>query len=470
MTRRSPVRPLLTIVVALVLLLVPAVPSLPNAWALSIDEELIMGKQFLAEIKKHNVLLEDDYAEGYINSLGQYLLRAVKTRPFPFRFHIIKDNTLNAFSAPGGQIFFYSGLIEIMDNCDMLAGVMAHEIGHSTARHLSQRIDQNKKISLATLAGILAGAFLGGVAANALITGSVAAGIQAQLHYSREDERQADQLGFKYVTADGFIPSALTRALKKISQGNWMDTSKMPPYLLTHPTGPERMANLDSMAKQYKPGPPTAQVRRFRASFPVFKTVIRATCLDPYEAERFFQEALKRNPGEVLPHLGLGIVYMKRSEYSAAEDHLRTALRHAPHSLLILRTLGKVYQLEGKDRDAITTLKQALSLKHDDPDTLFRLALSHEDLEEYDDAIGILRRLASFRPTRKEVYYHLGISYGRLNKLALAHFNFGRYFKAGGEMQKASFHFRKAQELAQGDPSLLREISKSMEKPRKRPK
>ena len=140
MTRRSPVRPLLTIVVALVLLLVPAVPSLPNAWALSIDEELILGKKFLAEIQKHNVLLEDDYANEYINNLGQYLLRSVKTRPFPFHFHIIKDNTLNAFSAPGGQIFFYSGLIEIMDNCDMLAGVMAHEIGHSTARHLSKRI------------------------------------------------------------------------------------------------------------------------------------------------------------------------------------------------------------------------------------------------------------------------------------------------------------------------------------------
>jgi len=472
MTRGSPVRPLLTIVVALVLLLVPAVPSLPNAWALSIDEELILGKKFLAEIQKHNVLLEDDYANEYINNLGQYLLRSVKTRPFPFHFHIIKDNTLNAFSAPGGQIFFYSGLIEIMDNCDMLAGVMAHEIGHSTARHLSKRIEQNKKISLATMAGILAGAFLGGVAANALITGSMAAGIQAQLHYSREDERQADQLGFRYATAAGFVPSALTEALKKISRGNWMDTSKMPPYLLTHPTGPERMANLDSMAQQqqYKPTVPTAEVKRFRVSFPAFKTVIRATCVDSYDAERFFQEALKRNPGALMPHFGLGIVYMKRSEYSAAEDHLKSALRYRPHSLLILRTLGKVYQLEGKDRDAITTLKQALSLKHDDPDTLFRLALSHEDLEEYDEAIGILRRLASFRPTRKEVYYHLGISYGRLNKLALAHFNFGRYFKAGGEMQKASFHFRKAQELAQGDPSLLREISKSMEKPRKRPK
>ena len=470
MMSKKPVSSIVALAVALALLLVPAGPFFRNAHALSIDEELVLGKKFLAEIHKHNVLLEDDYANQYINSLGQYLLRSLETRPFPFHFHIIKDNTLNAFSAPGGQIFFYSGLIETMDNCDMLAGVLAHEIGHSTARHLSKRIEQNKKISLATLAGILAGAFLGGVAANALITGSMAAGIQAQLHYSREDERQADQLGFKYATAAGFIPSALTGALKKISQGNWIDMSKMPPYLLTHPTGPERMANLDSMAQQqqYKPAVTTAEVKRFRASFPVFKTVIRATCVDPHDAEKFFQEALKRNPGAVLPHLGLGIVSMNTSEYAAAEDHLKKALLKAPHSLLILRTLGKVYQLEGKDRDAIAVLKQALTLKHDDPVALFTLALSYEGLEKYNEAISVLRRLDSYTPTKKEVYYHLGISYGRLNRLALAHFNFARYFKALGERQKAGFHFKKARELAQGDPALMREISKAMGKSHKK--
>ena len=453
------------LMMVLALLLAPFAPFQSDARALSIDEEQALGKKFLAEIQKREVILDDDFANRYINSLGQYLLQSVKTKPFPFYFHIIKDSTINAFSAPGGQIFFYSGLIELMDNCDMLAGVMAHEIGHSTARHLSESIEQNKKIGLATLAGILAGAFLGGgAAASALITGSMAAGIQAQLHYSREDERQADQLGFKYATAAGFVPSALTAALKKISQGDWMDASKTPPYLLTHPTDSERMANLDSMATKYKPVPPSDQVRRFRALFPLFKTVVTATCLDSYEAERLFQEALKRHPDSFTPHLGLGIVYMDRSEYSSAELHLKKALQERPGSVLILKTMGRLYQLEGKAGEAVTVLKRALEINGEDSDTLFALALSYEDLEKYTQAIEILRRLASFRPTRKEVYYHLGISYGRLNRLALAHFNFGRYFMASGEQQKAEFHFRKAKELAQGDPALLRQIAEFMKK------
>jgi len=454
---------------ALLMVSVSLVLSLPflfhsSAFALSIQEETVLGKKFLAEIRKHHELLDDDYANNYINALGQYLLKAVKTKPFPFHFHIIKDNALNAFSAPGGQIFFYSGLIEAMDTCDMLAGVMAHEIGHSTARHLSQRIEQNKKISLATMAGILAGIFIGGgAAANALITGSVAAGIQTQLHYSREDERQADQLGFKYATAAGFAPSGLIRALKKITQGNWTDSGKIPPYLLTHPTGPERMANLDSMASSYKPGGggEKKEAEHFTAIFPLFKTLVRATCLDSYEAEREFSEALKRDPTAPMPNFGLGIVYMRRSEYAAAESHLKKALEKRPRSLLILRTLGKVYQMEGRDREAIAALKKALTLNDEDSVTLFTLALSYEDLEKYDKAISILRRLASFKPTNKQVYYHLGLSYGRQNRLALAHYYFGRYFKASGEFQKARFHFRKAKELAQGDTHLIEKIRKA---------
>jgi predicted Zn-dependent protease len=453
------------LMMVLALLLAPLAPLQSDARALSIDEEQALGKKFLAEIQKREVILDNDYADRYINSLGQYLLQSVKTKPFPFHFHIIKDGTINAFSAPGGQIFFYSGLIELMDNCDMLAGVMAHEIGHSTARHISQTIEQNKKIGLATLAGILAGAFLGGgAAASALITGSMAAGIQAQLHYSREDERQADQLGFKYATEAGFVPSALTMALKKISQGSWADTSEVPPYLLTHPIDAERMANLDSMATHYKPRPPSDEVRRFRALFPLFKTVVMATCLDPDEAERTFQEALKRHPDSFTPHLGLGIVYMDESEFPSAELHLNKALQEKPGSVLILKTLGRLYQLEGKPGEAITVLKKALEVNGDDPDALFALALSYEDLEKYDQAIEILRRLAAFSPTKKEVYYHLGISYGRLSRLARAHFYFGRYFMATGEWQKAEFHFNKAKELAQGDPALLRKISEFMKK------
>jgi predicted Zn-dependent protease len=430
--------------------------------ALSIEEETVLGQKFLAEIKKHYEVLDNDYANAFINDLGQYLTGALKTKPFPFHFYIIKDSSLNAFSAPGGLIFFYSGLIDTMDNCDMLAAVMAHEIGHSAARHLSHRVEQNTKIGLATMAGILAGVLIGGgAAASALITGSMAAGIQAQLHYSREDERQADQLGFRYSTECGFSPQGLIEALKKIEQGSWMGSGKTPPYLLTHPTGPERMANIDSMVKQYSAVPVKKEADHFRTLFPIFKTVVRAVSIDPDEAEREFLEDLKHAPTSPMAHLGLGMVYEAQSEYGEAISQLKKALEQRPDSVLILRTLGKNYQLAGKDREAIRILKKALTLKNEDTTSLFTLALSYENLESYQKAIALLKRLASLEPSRNEIYYHLGISYGRQNRLALAHYNFGLYFKALGELQKARFHFQKAKELAQNDSGLLEKIRKA---------
>ena len=117
----------------------------------------------------------------YINDLGQYITRALETKPFPFQFYLVKDNTLNAFAGPGGHIFFYSGLIDMMDDVDELAAVMSHEIGHVSARHLSNRIEQNKTMAIAVLAGMLAGALMGGKAGGAIATGTMAAGIQKQL-------------------------------------------------------------------------------------------------------------------------------------------------------------------------------------------------------------------------------------------------------------------------------------------------
>jgi len=132
-------------------------PLVSNASALSIEDERKMGEEFMAQVVAQLELVNDPFANQYINDLGHYLIEPLETRSFPFHFYIIRDNTLNAFAAPGGHIFVFSGLIEAMDTVDELAAVICHEIGHISARHLAKRIEQSKTIGLATLAGILAG-------------------------------------------------------------------------------------------------------------------------------------------------------------------------------------------------------------------------------------------------------------------------------------------------------------------------
>jgi len=436
----------------------------PSAFALSLEEETQMGQEFVAQIKRHFNLAGDDFANQFINDLGHYLIRPLEVTYFPFRFYIIKDNTLNAFAGPGGHIFIFSGLIDVMDGIDELSAVISHEIGHISARHLAHRIEQGKKIGIGTMAGILAGVLLGGgPLAGALITGSMAAGLQAQLHYSRSDERQADQLGYKYMTAAGFDPAGMITTLRKIERGSLLGTDKMPPYLMTHPSGPERMSNLDTMLSQYSPGPAPKEAAYFSALFPFFKTTVLAISLDPNEAEERFKGTLKKGPDSYLSHYGLGVVFLKKLEYPLAIHHLKKALEEKPGFVPILTKLGEAYQKNGQDDKALSLLEEAVKLNDRDRTALFHLGLCYERSGAYQKAIHLYERVASFHPVKPELYYHLGLCYGKQGRLALAHYNLGLYSQVLGQKEKARFHFQKAEELSGRDPRLRKKIHEAME-------
>ena len=455
-------RRLITLTCILTFLLCASPPLIRDASALSIEDERKMGEEFLAQALAQFQLVEDPFANQFINDLGHYLLAPLETKNFPFHFYLIKDNTLNAFAAPGGHIFIFSGLIEAMDNIDELAAVICHEIGHISARHLSKRIEQSKNIGIATLAGILAGMLLGGEAAGAIITGTLAAGMQAQLHFSREDERQADQLSYKYMEPASFDPAGMIRALNKIQKGSWLGTGKIPAYLLTHPTGPERMANLEALLSSYTPRPVTEEAALLTGRFPAFKTVIGASTLDSRDAQRLFDRKIAENPDNPLPYFGLGIVYMEEGRYDEAVRELEKALQGKPDFIPILRTLGEAYQMNGLDQKALTILNRALELNHRDVATLYLVGITYENLGKNNKALRIFERLSYLKPVRFDVYYHLGLCYGRENKLALAHYNFGRYFKRLGQTRKAQFHFQKAKGLAGNNPVLQKKIIREM--------
>lgn len=432
-----------------------------GAYDLSIEEERAAGEEFLIDIRKKFQIIGDDYLNSYINELGQYLLKSLETKPFSFHFYLIQENTLNGFAGPGGHIFLFSGLIETMDQVDELAAVICHEIGHVSARHLAQRLEQSKKIGMATMASVLAAVLVGGKAGGAILSGSMAAGMQASLHYSREDERQADQLGFKYMEASGYHPSGMIQVLKKLQMGQWGGTDDIPPYLLTHPVGPERISRIEIMLENYTEKLQSPEASRLSDDFPVFKTILRARYLDPYEAERLFSMDLRKDPQSGLAHLGLGIVWNRRSEYGKAVEHLEAALELLPGVVSVLSHLGEAYQLQGRDREAIRVLNKALEVNSRDKTSLSLLAASYQNLEDYSKAIRLYERLSAMKPVKDEVFYNLGVAYGRQNHLDLAHYNFGLFFQRQKNKKKALFHFEKAEDFARGNPGMKEKIRKA---------
>lgn len=221
------------------------------------------------------------------------------------------------------------------------------------------------------------------------------------------------------------------------------------------------MSNVEIMMTHYTRKPENRKAAKFRRLFPFFKTVLRAKYMEPREAERLFKRALEKDPDSTMAHLGLGIVWKERSEYDLAVDHFQEALKGQPDSLLVLKNLGEAYQLKGQNGEAIGVLEKVLKIDDRDKSALFLLAMSYQNLEEYPKAVRLYERLTSMQPVKEEVFYNLGVSYGRQNKLALAHYNFGLYFKKLGKEQKAGFHFQKAKDLSNNDPALRRRIQKA---------
>ena len=431
-----------------------------QALALSIKDETELGDKFYAAMTRQYDLMEDEFAKQYITDLGNYLTDSIETRPFPFNFYIIKDNNLNAFAGPGGHIFVYAGLIYAMGEIDELAAVLCHEVGHVTQRHLSERIEQGKKIGLATMAGMLAGALIGGEAASTIALGSVAAGIQTQLSYSRDDERDADQLSHEYMNMAGFDPSGMVGALTKLQQGNWIGTDGIPPYLLTHPGGAERMANIESLLRTHPFETTGGNTDKFRQLFPLFKTVVRAKSLDPPEAERVFRLELEKAPDSAMAHFGVGIALKERAYYEQAITHFLRALNELPANVPVLRCLAETYQFMGQNPKAIEILEKALKENPHDRASLYLVAVSYQNMEEYKEAGRVYERLVVMAPVKDEVFYNLGIVYGRQDKLGLAHYNFGIYSKRLKQRNEADFHFKKAEEFSKRNPGLIKKIKK----------
>ena len=155
--------------------------------AFTIGEERELGEKLLYAVRATFPIVGDPDIHQYINELGSEVLAVSGAQFFDYRFYVVRSDQFNAFAAPSGLIFFYTKLIESMNSEDELVSVLAHEIGHVVKRHLASRMQKGKIINFATMGLALASIAFGGggAAAQALLTGSLAAGQSAQGSRSR---------------------------------------------------------------------------------------------------------------------------------------------------------------------------------------------------------------------------------------------------------------------------------------------
>ena len=186
----------------------------------------------------------------YLSGLGKDVLGVAGLQYFEYRFYIIKDKEFNAFAAPSGMVFFYSGLVGSMMNEDELVSVLAHEIGHVVKRHLAGRLEKGMFVNVASIALALGALALGGGAATqAIMTGSLAAGQSVNLHFSRKDEEEADLLAYGWMKELHRNPEGQKTMLDTMRRVSRYRSEKLPQYLLTHPNPEDRLNYVEALIK-----------------------------------------------------------------------------------------------------------------------------------------------------------------------------------------------------------------------------
>jgi predicted Zn-dependent protease len=223
------------------------------------EQEQEIGKQASKEVAAAFGIYRDPKLQRYVEEVGQRVLeeshlrrRATdeQFRRTPITFSILDSPTVNAMAIPGGHIYATRGLLAHLNSEDQLAVVLAHEIGHITARHAARRAWQEQLGQGLLLGGAILGQVFGLPAQQLLNLGGTAAQL-IFLRYSREDELEADRLSVEYSSLAGYDPVEATGFFRALSQMQEREGAGLPNFLSTHPNPGDRVQQIKELAAEW---------------------------------------------------------------------------------------------------------------------------------------------------------------------------------------------------------------------------
>jgi Putative Zn-dependent protease, contains TPR repeats len=408
----------------------------------TIDDEKKLGKEFYDKLEKNHFLLENKQLNNYISRIGNLVLAQSQKAPFDFHFLILNSSAINAFATPGGYIYIHKGLINAVENEAELAGVIAHEIGHANARHVASIIEKSQKLNIATLAAIIAGAFLGGggEATAAIAAFSVAGASSLTLKFMREHEEEADRLGINYLANAGYYPAAMVDFLKVIKKYEFLSKT-IPSYLLTHPGTDDRIFYLDSLIlTQYR----QRGAKNIIGNLSRMQTLIPLNEADLNARQRQLAEALTKEPKNVDLLYALASTEDDLDQTSLALEHLQNALSLSPRDEDVLKNIGLIYLKMGKIDQAKIYLQRAANINSNNDEITFALGNTYFATGSYQNALDNYLQLKDKALDDNDINYHIAMAYGKLNNQGESHYYFGLHFKKSKKKESALFHFKEA--------------------------
>jgi len=418
-------------------------------------QERKLGEAIVRQIRASGGYMEDAEVNDYLNEIGNRLVTATRDVRQDFLFFAVPDPGINAFALPGGYIGVNTGTILLAQTESQLASVLAHEISHVTQHHVTRGMASQQNVLLTTLAGLAmaiiaskAGGSQSGQATSAAIAGTQALAAQQQINFTRENEFEADRVGFSRLVAAGFDPNAMADVFDRLQRASRFSEGGMPAYLRDHPVTYERIAEAKSRAQDlpYKQVPDSL-------TFHMVRALLQSYQGDAREQVANFDRAIadKKYNNEIAGHYGLVAALLRAKDMPRAKVELATLEKIAPPHPMIEAMAGNVLLESGDYPAAVARFESALTrypnkmqLIHDYPEALIKAGRPA-------DAAAFAERELVRYPAEGPLHEIAARAYAAQDKRLKQHQHQGEYYAWGGNLPLAIEQFQLAVKSGDGD-------------------
>jgi beta-barrel assembly-enhancing protease len=442
------------------------------AFSFSIGEEREVGEKLLYSVRSAFTLKDDLDITQYISKLGQSVLEVAGIQYFDYHFFVIDDKEFNAFAAPSGLIFFYSGLIGTMNSEDELVSVLAHEVGHIYKRHLASRVEKGTYTGIASLGLALAAIAFGGATAPVLLTGALATGQSFNLHFSRQNEEEADLLAYGWMKKLGRNPVGQVKMLESMRRISRYRSEKLPQYLLTHPDPEARLNYIQSLLDMDHESVAETASASTKEDFEFFRCKYRILA-DVKDTEFFknylatvLADARATSFARTMATYGLSQVAKNENDYARSMELLAQVIDFFPDKNILKVDKGVLEFASGKFTEAENTLRAALRVDGSDLFATFTLAKLLNRTGRSAEAEKYFQTVSFHIPEYSQVYFELGEIAAGNKQTGLAALYLGKYDLYGGKMKLAEQSLRNAvrdKTLSEKNKTEARELLKKVE-------
>lgn len=360
---------------------------------------------------------QDSRLNNYVSQVGRTIAANSHRPQIPYSFHTLNAPYVNAYAFPGGTIGITRGILLNLNNEAELASLIGHEAGHVSARHTSQRMTRGLLASVvlsgaSTVAGTQMGdlvAGLGGIGAGALLAG-----------YSRNQEREADDLGLAYMAGAQYNPEGFVGLMNMLNEMSGTNQSSMAVLFSTHPMSSERYQTaIDTVNTRY-----AAQ----RKTNPIFR-------------ERYMDNtAGLRRIGPAIKAMQDGDEQMMKKNASQARERYEASLKAAPEDYAGNLKMAKCLLAMKRTQDAHTYARKATEIYPQEPQAKHVLGMTHLQADRFDQALAQFTEYEKALPGNPNTIFFQGFSLdgmGRKEQAAQKYYDYLQNVKQGEYAQFA---------------------------------